>query len=155
LQIFLTIVRRRSFAQAAIGMGLTTSALTRAIQKLEGNLGVRLLHRTNRTVALRASACRGVVFRLAESWVLRRVSDAANPRRVRGAFFCVVDRIESGRFEDANRLFSSPERYDIRVGGSRRGSRHLLVPGGFASKAPPPTEQLATSAPSSLREAAI
>lgn len=51
LQIFLTIARRRSFAQAAKELGLTTSAVSRAMQKLEDNLGVRLLHRTNRTVA--------------------------------------------------------------------------------------------------------
>ncbi|MGO9755583.1 MAG: LysR family transcriptional regulator [Roseiarcus sp.] len=51
LHIFLTIARRRSFAQAAKELGLTTSALSRAMQKLEDHLGVRLLHRTNRTVA--------------------------------------------------------------------------------------------------------
>jgi DNA-binding transcriptional LysR family regulator len=51
LQIFLTIARRRSFAQAAKELGLTTSALSRAMQKLEDHLGVRPLHRTNRTVA--------------------------------------------------------------------------------------------------------
>ncbi|MGO9428684.1 LysR family transcriptional regulator [Rhodoblastus sp.] len=45
LQIFLTIARRRSFAQAAKELGLTTSALSRAMQKLEDHLGVRLLHR--------------------------------------------------------------------------------------------------------------
>lgn len=51
LHIFLTIARRRSFAQAAKELGLTTSAVSRAMQKLEDNLGVRLLHRTNRAVA--------------------------------------------------------------------------------------------------------
>ena len=40
-----------------------------------------------------------------------------------GACFIVwVDRIESGRFEDTNRLFSPPEAYDIRV--SPEGAAH-------------------------------
>lgn len=51
LLIFLTIARRRSFAQAATELGVSTSALSHAMQKLEDRLGVRLLHRTNRSVA--------------------------------------------------------------------------------------------------------
>ncbi len=50
LHIFVAIVRRRSFKQAAIELGLTTSALSHAMNKLENRIGVRLLHRTNRTV---------------------------------------------------------------------------------------------------------
>lgn len=50
LHIFLTIARRRSFSQAATKLGLSTSALSHAMKKLEARIGVRLLHRTNRTV---------------------------------------------------------------------------------------------------------
>lgn len=50
LQIFATIVRRRSFKHAAIELGVTTSALSHAMRKLEEKMGVRLLHRTSRTV---------------------------------------------------------------------------------------------------------
>lgn len=32
------------------------------------------------------------------------------------AFIIFMDRIESGRFEDTNRLFQAPERYDVRIG---------------------------------------
>lgn len=50
LQIFATIVRHRSFKRAAIELGVTTSALSHAMRKLETKMGVRLLHRTSRTV---------------------------------------------------------------------------------------------------------
>lgn len=50
LHLFVTIVRRRSFRRAAIELGLTTSALSHAMRKLETRMGVRLLHRTARSV---------------------------------------------------------------------------------------------------------
>ncbi len=50
LQIFAAIVRQRSFKRAAIELGVTTSALSHAMRKLETKMGVRLLHRTSRTV---------------------------------------------------------------------------------------------------------
>ncbi|WP_088342742.1 MULTISPECIES: LysR family transcriptional regulator [Rhodomicrobium] len=50
LNIFLTIVRRGSMAQAAIELGVTTSALSHRLRKLEAQLGVRLLNRTSRSI---------------------------------------------------------------------------------------------------------
>lgn len=50
LQTFATIVRHRSFKRAAIELGVSTSALSHAMRKLETKMGVRLLHRTSRTV---------------------------------------------------------------------------------------------------------
>jgi DNA-binding transcriptional LysR family regulator len=50
LSIFLTIVRRGSMAQAAIELGVTTSALSHRLRKLEGELNVRLLNRTSRSL---------------------------------------------------------------------------------------------------------
>ena len=50
LQIFAAIVRHRSFKRAAIELGVTTSALSHAMRRLETKMGVRLLHRTSRTV---------------------------------------------------------------------------------------------------------
>jgi DNA-binding transcriptional LysR family regulator len=44
------VVRRRSFSKAAIELGITTSAVSHTVRRLEERLGVRLLHRTNRTV---------------------------------------------------------------------------------------------------------
>ena len=50
LNIFLTIMRRRSMRQAAIELGVTTSALSHRLRKLEDQLGVRLLNRTSRSI---------------------------------------------------------------------------------------------------------
>lgn len=48
----LAITRRGSFRAAALDMGMSTSALSNAISKLEGQLGVRLFNRTTRSVSL-------------------------------------------------------------------------------------------------------
>ena len=50
LHVFLTIARRGSFRQAANELGLTTSALSHTLKKLEAKLEVRLLNRTSRSV---------------------------------------------------------------------------------------------------------
>ena len=51
LNAFLAVERLRSFTQAAVELGITTSALSHAVRNLESRLGVRLLNRTSRTVA--------------------------------------------------------------------------------------------------------
>lgn len=48
----LSIARRGSFRAAALELGLSTTALSNAIAKLERQLGVRLFNRTTRSVAL-------------------------------------------------------------------------------------------------------
>jgi DNA-binding transcriptional LysR family regulator len=48
---FLTIAEERSFTQAAKRLGVSPSALSHSIRKLEEELGVRLLSRTTRSVA--------------------------------------------------------------------------------------------------------
>lgn len=45
------IASRRSFREAADSLGMTRSALSHAIRALESDLGVRLLHRTTRSVS--------------------------------------------------------------------------------------------------------
>jgi len=45
LNVFLTIVRRRSFRLAALDLGLTTSALSHAMRKLEERLDLHSAHR--------------------------------------------------------------------------------------------------------------
>ncbi|KZY47785.1 LysR family transcriptional regulator, partial [Roseovarius sp. HI0049] len=44
--------RRGSFRAAALDLGMSTSALSNAIAKLEGQLGIRLFNRTTRSVSL-------------------------------------------------------------------------------------------------------
>lgn len=51
LQAFAAVARLRSFRRAAQEMGVSPSALSHAMRSLETKLGVRLLHRTTRSVA--------------------------------------------------------------------------------------------------------
>jgi len=50
LNVFMAVARRQSFRQAAIELGLTSSALSHSIKNLEARLGVKLLNRTSRSV---------------------------------------------------------------------------------------------------------
>ncbi len=52
LSSFIAVARHRSFAAAARHLGISTSALSQSVRQLEGRLGVTLLTRTSRTVAL-------------------------------------------------------------------------------------------------------
>jgi DNA-binding transcriptional LysR family regulator len=52
LSSFIAVARRRSFAAAARDLGVSTSALSQSVRQLEVRLGVALLTRTSRTVAL-------------------------------------------------------------------------------------------------------
>jgi DNA-binding transcriptional LysR family regulator len=51
LDAVLSIARLGSFRAAALELGMSTTALSNAIGKLEANLGVRLLNRTTRSVS--------------------------------------------------------------------------------------------------------
>lgn len=50
LNVFMAIIRRRSFRQAAHELGVTTSALSHTMRNLETRLGVKLLNRNSRSV---------------------------------------------------------------------------------------------------------
>jgi DNA-binding transcriptional LysR family regulator len=52
LSSFIAVARRRSFAAAARDLGVSTSALSQSVRQLEARLGVTLLTRTSRSVAL-------------------------------------------------------------------------------------------------------
>ncbi|MDE8653125.1 LysR family transcriptional regulator [Novosphingobium album (ex Liu et al. 2023)] len=51
LNAFLAVAEERSFTRAAARLGLSQSALSHAIRRLEGRIGVRLLSRTTRSVS--------------------------------------------------------------------------------------------------------
>ncbi|WP_434425832.1 LysR family transcriptional regulator [Nannocystis pusilla] len=51
LAVFVAVAEARSFTKAASRLGLSTSAISHAMTGLEERLGLRLLHRTTRSVA--------------------------------------------------------------------------------------------------------
>ncbi|WP_082487408.1 LysR family transcriptional regulator [Methylobacterium sp. Leaf89] len=85
---FLAIARDGSLSAAARGLGLTASAVSRIVARLEARLGVQLIVRTTRTLRLTAEgesyarAARRILADIAESE--SAVADQASPRgRVR------------------------------------------------------------------------
>ncbi|MFJ8311429.1 LysR family transcriptional regulator [Streptomyces sp. NPDC094147] len=52
LRAFLAVARHASFTRAASELHVTQPSLSRSIQRLEGALGTRLIHRTSRSVTL-------------------------------------------------------------------------------------------------------
>ncbi len=52
LEVFVAVARHGSFRKAASERGVSTSALSHVIRGLEESLGVRLFHRTNRSIRL-------------------------------------------------------------------------------------------------------
>ena len=52
LDAVLSIARQGSFRAAALNLGMSTTALSNAIAKLEQRLGIRLFNRTTRSVSL-------------------------------------------------------------------------------------------------------
>ena len=51
LEAFLAVARERSFTKAAAGLGVSQSALSHTIRRLEAGLGLRLLSRSTRSVS--------------------------------------------------------------------------------------------------------
>lgn len=78
LEAVLAIARRGSFRAAALDLGMSTTALSNAVGKLERRLGVRLFNRTTRSVSL-TDAGRGFVGQVGPA--LQDIHDAMNATR--------------------------------------------------------------------------
>lgn len=83
LEAVLAVARRRSFRGAALDLGMSTTALSSAIAKLEAHLGVRLFHRTTRSVSP-TDAGRAFVENVAPGLAdIRGAMDAARSRQAK------------------------------------------------------------------------
>ena len=58
LRTFIAVVRHGTFARAGTQIGLTQSAVSAQIQRLEGELGFALFDRTSRSASLNAAGKR-------------------------------------------------------------------------------------------------
>lgn len=63
VSLFIGVARAGSFSQAATAAGLTPQAVSKAVRQLEDHLGVRLFHRTTRSLSLTDAGLR--LFELA------------------------------------------------------------------------------------------
>ncbi len=83
LDAVLAVGRRRSFRGAALDLGMSTTALSSAIAKLEAHLGVRLFNRTTRSVSL-TDAGRAFVEQVAPGLEgIRGAMDAARSQQAK------------------------------------------------------------------------
>ncbi|TGN56936.1 LysR family transcriptional regulator [Paracoccus liaowanqingii] len=81
LEAVLAIARRRSFRAAALDLGMSTTALSHSIARLEASLGVRLFNRTTRSVSL-SDAGRAFVDRIAPAVAeIRRAMEVVQSQR--------------------------------------------------------------------------
>lgn len=52
IQTFLRVAEVQSFTRASNDLGLSASAVSKAVSRLESDLGVKLFHRTTRSISL-------------------------------------------------------------------------------------------------------
>jgi len=103
ITLFMGAARTRSFSRAAAEAGLTPQAVSKAVRQLEDHLGVRLFHRTTRSLSLTEEGSR--LFELANPGL--RLLDEA------------MDQVRNSR-QDADGL--------IRVAAPQSIGTTLLIP---------------------------
>ena len=103
LSIFLAIASHRSFRKAAVELGVSASALSHSLRGIEERLGLRLLNRTTRSVALTEAGERLYA-------------------RLRPAFRDIDDAIE-----DLNSLRDTPIG-TLRINAALPAARQVLLP---------------------------
>jgi len=73
LRVFVRVVERGGFAAASKDLGLTPSAVSKLVSRLEDRLGARLLHRTTRRLALTPE---GETYHVRAREILAAIEDA-------------------------------------------------------------------------------
>jgi DNA-binding transcriptional LysR family regulator len=73
MRVFVRVVDRGSFSAAAEDLGMTPSAVSKVISRLEDRLGIRLLHRTTRRLALTPE---GETYHVRAQDILAAIDDA-------------------------------------------------------------------------------
>jgi DNA-binding transcriptional LysR family regulator len=130
----ISVARRGSFRQAAIDLGMSTTALSHLIARIEAELGVRLFNRTTRSVAL-TDAGRIFVDRLGPS--LQDVREAIEIVRARGETPSGTLRINAPPFAARSPAFAKllleyARRYpDMHVDVVTEGQLRDIVAEGF------------------------
>jgi DNA-binding transcriptional LysR family regulator len=82
MHVFVRIVDSGSFSAAAEALGITASAVSKIITRLEDRLGVRLLHRTTRRLALTPE---GEIYHLRAKDILAAITDTEHEVSGRGS----------------------------------------------------------------------
>jgi DNA-binding transcriptional LysR family regulator len=72
MRVFVSVVSRGGFAAASKELGITASAVSKLVNRLEDRLGVRLLHRTTRRLALTPE---GEMYHLRARDILAAIDD--------------------------------------------------------------------------------
>lgn len=73
MRVFVRVVERGSFSAAAEDLAMTPSAVSKLITRLEDRLGIRLLHRTTRRLALTPE---GEIYQLRAQEILAAIDEA-------------------------------------------------------------------------------
>lgn len=81
MAVFVEVAERGSFTAAADKIGLTPSAVSKLVARLEERLGARLLHRTTRRIALTPA---GEVYLARSRQILDDIEDVETEIRARG-----------------------------------------------------------------------
>ena len=144
LEAVVAVARCRNFRAAAADLGKSRSALSHSVAVLEQRLGVRLFHRTTRSVSLTEA---GELFVSSVSSALAEISSAMEVARSRRETLTGTLRIKS--FGDAAHETIAPvilqflRRYrEMKVDVLTNGGSVDIVADGFVEPLPFPDRQL-------------
>ena len=103
LSLFMVVAEEKSFTRAAVTLGVSQSAVSHAVRRLEASVGIRLLHRTSRKVS---------------------VTDAGE--KLLAALKLGISQI-TARIEELRMLGDAPKG-TVRISASKPAARFLLWP---------------------------